>query len=123
MNTIAVDLFDELLVVTLRGAWDWSSAERLCRFLETLKLERDVMVDLRYTNCFDSATLSALIRFRQRAEDRGRRMEIVSSPFVASVLVACRLESLGAEERDCADRIRSAGKPIARVKYWVEAGT
>jgi len=74
-NDIISSEFEGASVVTLRGEWDVSSRERLRTALQSMGVDRDVLVDLRQASFFDSTALAELIALYKRLSGAGRRVE------------------------------------------------
>ena len=66
-----------LSVVALFGEWDLSSRDDLHDALSLTGTLRDVVVDARAANFFDSTALSEFVAFFKRVTDRGRRFELL----------------------------------------------
>jgi anti-anti-sigma factor len=72
---VAVSTFEDTPLVTLRGEWDIACRESLHDALAQVGTDRDVLIDLREANFFDSSALGELIGFQKRLANRGHRLE------------------------------------------------
>lgn len=68
---------DGLSVVALSGEWDVLSKDALHDALSATGTKRDVVVDARDANFFDSSALAEFISFYKRATQRGKRFELL----------------------------------------------
>ncbi|MFJ6194687.1 STAS domain-containing protein [Micromonospora sp. NPDC092111] len=94
LGVLGVEHLDEVVVVTATGDLDIATGGDLHGALtRAVHADRHVVVDLARVHLIDSTALGVLVRARQEARQRGRRLSLAGpSRFVRTVLHTMRLD-------------------------------
>ncbi|WKU06652.1 STAS domain-containing protein [Micromonospora sp. HUAS LYJ1] len=125
LGVLGVEHLDEVAVVTAAGDLDLATGDALHGALaEAVGADRHVVVDLVRVHLIDSTALGELVRARQDARQRDRRLSLAGpSRFVRTVLHTMRLDRVFPvfdTRRAAVDWSRSAatGRPRERSTAW-----
>ncbi|MEU1886699.1 STAS domain-containing protein [Micromonospora sp. WMMD987] len=121
LGVLGVEHLDGVAVVTAAGDLDIATGDDLHGALaEAVDADRHVVVDLVRVHLIDSTALGVLVRARQEARHRGRRLSLAGpSRFVRTVLHTMRLDRVFPvfdTRRDAVDWSRSAGSDRSPVR-------
>jgi len=93
-NLVSIETLDSVVLVSMRGEWDLSVADQLCRTFGRISTKKDVVIDLRAVAFLDSTGLSHIMQLHRRLAFAGRRLETISTGIVKRLLAISALDRL-----------------------------